>query len=72
METLAIRILIAVLGVAVSARTRLTAVVAGQAYSVPVITVVAVVVVLLRVAVVLLVARSVVRDGGLRLRPVAS
>lgn len=69
METVAIRLLLAVLGLAVSARTRLTATVHGAHFAVPVLWLLAAAVVLALAAAVLYLARSVVRDGGLRLRP---
>jgi hypothetical protein len=57
-----------VLVVAVSAQVRLTATVAGQQVSIPVLGIIAVVVVLALAAVVLVLARQLLRDG-LRLRP---
>ena len=68
METLAIRAVLAVLALAVSARTRLDAVILGRPVSVPVLMVVAAVVVLVLAALVLVLARLLLRDG-LRLRP---
>ena len=59
------------LGLIVSARTRLTMTVHGAAVSVPVLWLVAAAVVLALAAVVLWLLRTAVRDGGFwRLRPV--
>ena len=69
--TIPVQLVIAVLGLAVSARARLTGVVLGLPVSVPVLLVVAAVVVLALAALVLWIARILLRDG-LRLRPVAS
>jgi len=69
METLAIRAVLAVVALVVSARTRLDAVILGRPVSVPVIGIVAVVLVLALVALILHITRVLVRDGGLRLRP---
>jgi len=59
---------LALLGLIVSARTRLNAVVVGQPVSVPVLWLVFAAVVLALAALVLVLARLLVRDG-LRLRP---
>jgi hypothetical protein len=64
-----VQIVIAFLGLLVSARTRIAAVILGQPVSVPVLGVVALAVVLVLAAVVLYLLRSIARDGGLRLRP---
>jgi hypothetical protein len=69
METLAIRAVLAVIALVVSARTRLDAVILGRPVSVPVFGIVAVVLVLALVALILHITRTLVRDGGLRLRP---
>jgi len=66
METLLLRVVLAVLGLVVSARTRFDAVVLGRPVSVPVLGVVALVVVLALAAAVLWLVRSIARDG---LRP---
>ena len=69
METLAIRAVLAVVALVVSARTRLDAVILGRPVSVPWLGIVAVVLVLALAALVLHLARLLARDG-LRLRPV--
>lgn len=59
-----------VLGLIVSAKTRLNAVILGQPLSVPVLGLIAAAVVLALLALVLWLIRSVIRDGGLLyLRP---
>jgi hypothetical protein len=60
---------LALIALATSAMTRLNAVVLGQPVSVPVLWLVAVAVVLILAAVVLYLLRSILRDGGLLLRP---
>jgi hypothetical protein len=62
---------LALLGLIVSARVRLNAVVLGQPVSVPVLWLVFAAVVLLLAIVVLVLLRLLIRDG-LRLRPVTS
>jgi hypothetical protein len=62
-------LILAFLGLVVSAQTRLTATVLGSPVSVPVLGLVALAVVLALAAVVLFLLRSILRDGGLRLRP---
>ena len=61
---------LAILGLVVSARTRLTGTVLGQPVSVPVLGVIALAVVLALAVVALALVRSILRDG-LRLRPAA-
>jgi hypothetical protein len=68
--TLPLPFLLALIGLIVSARTRLTGVVLGQPVSIPVLWLVAAAVVLLLAALVLILARLLLRDG-LRLHPVA-
>ena len=62
-------LVLALLGLAVSARTRLTGTVLGQPLSIPVLWLVAAAMVLALGVAVLCVLRAVARDGGLRLRP---
>ncbi len=62
-------LVLALLGLAVSARTRLTGTVLGQPLSIPVLWLIAAGVVLALAAAVLCVLRVLARDGGLRLRP---
>ncbi len=62
-------LVLAVIGLAVSARTRLTGTVLGQPLSVPVLWLVAAGVVLALAVVVLCLLRAIARDGGLRMRP---
>ena len=69
MGILAIRALLAALGLIVSAVTRLNVVVLGRPVSVPWLGIVAVVLVLTLVALILHITRVLVKDGGLRLRP---
>lgn len=66
--TAPVSLLLALLGLVVSARIRLTAVIFGQPMSVPVLGLVAVVVVLVLAVMLLWLLRSILRDG-LRLRP---
>ena len=66
--TALIQAVLVVVGLVASAHARLTAVLAGQPVSVPVLLIVAVVVVLALAALVLYLARTLLRDG-LRLRP---
>ncbi len=63
-------LVLAVIGLAVSARTRLTGTVLGQPLSIPVLWLIAAAVVLALAAAVLALLRMILRDGGLRLRPV--
>jgi len=62
-------LVLAFLGLLVSAQTRLTATVAGLPVSIPVLGLVALAVVLVLAALVLFLLRSILRDGGLLLRP---
>lgn len=66
--TAPISLLLALLGLVVLARIRLSAVIFGQPVSVPVLGLITTVVVLALVAVILWLVRSILRDG-LRLRP---
>ena len=59
-------LVLAVIGLAVSARTRLTGSVLGQQLSIPVLWLIAAAVVLALAVVVLALARVVLRDAGLR------
>jgi hypothetical protein len=68
--TLPVSLVFALIGLVMSARFRLNAVVLGQPVSVPWLAVAAVVIVLLLVAAVLILVRLLLRDG-LRLKPVA-
>ena len=61
--------LVVLAGLIVSAKTRLNAVVLGQPVSVPVLWLVAATMVLTLAALVLYLLRSILRDGGLLLRP---
>jgi hypothetical protein len=67
METLLLRIALAVLGLAVSASTRLTGTVYGAPVSVPVLWLIALGVVLALAVTLLVLLRSVLRDGRPRL-----
>ena len=69
METLVIRTVLAIVGLIVSARTRLDAVILGRPLSVPWLGIVAAVVILGLVALILHIVRVLVEDGALRLRP---
>ncbi len=64
-----VQLLLAFLALLVSARTRLTATVVGQPVAVPVLWLVAAAVVLALAAAVLYLLRSILRGGGLLLRP---
>ena len=66
--TAPVSLLLALLGLVVSARIRLTGVIFGQPVSVPVLGLVAVVVVLVLAVMLLWLLRTILRDG-LRLRP---
>jgi hypothetical protein len=68
MESLLIRLVIALLGLIVSARIHITATIGGIPVSIPVLGIVAVVVTLALAAAVLWLIRAIIRDGGLRLR----
>ena len=69
--TAPVSLLLAFLGLIVSARIRLSAVIFGQPVSVPVLGLVAVVVVLALAVMLLWLLRTILRDG-LRLRPRAA
>lgn len=60
---------LAFVGLIVSAQTKLHAVLLGQPISVPVLWLIAAAIVLLLAAFVLYLLRSILRDGGLLLRP---
>jgi hypothetical protein len=65
-----VQLALVLLGLIVSARTRLTMTVHGTAVSVPVLWLVAAAIVLVLAAAVLYLARAAIRDGGFwRLRP---
>jgi len=66
--TAPVSIVAAVLGLFWSAQARVTGTVLGQAFSIPVLGIVAVVVTLVLLATILFAVRALVRDG-LRLRP---
>jgi hypothetical protein len=61
--------MLVLLGLIVSARTRLTATALGAPVSVPVLWLVALALVLALAALVLFLLRSILRDGGMLLRP---
>jgi hypothetical protein len=66
--TAPVSLLLALLGLFVSARIRLSAVIFGQPVSVPLLGLVGAVMVLALLAVVLWLVWQVIREGGLRLR----
>ena len=67
--TAPVPLVIALLGLIVSARARLSAVILGQPVSVPVLWLVAAAIVLVLAVLVLWILRGIIRDGGLWLRP---
>jgi hypothetical protein len=64
-----VQLMLALVGLIVSARTCVTVTVAGAPVSVPVLWLVALALVLALAALVLFLLRSILRDGGLLLRP---
>ena len=63
-----VSVLLAILGLFVSARIRLNGVIFGQPVSVSLLGLISAVLVLTLLAIVLWLARQVIREGGLRLR----